>query len=529
MEPLVSTQWFVRAGPLAQRAREAVTSGAIRIVPERFAKVYLDWLENIRDWCISRQLWWGHRIPVWHCADCAHLTAALETPHACEGCGSERVAQDEDVLDTWFSSGLWPHSTLGWPDDTDDLRYFYPTTVMETAYDILFFWVARMVMLGLENMDDVPFKTVYIHGLVRDPHGRKMSKSAGNVVDPIGAIESHGADALRFALGVGAAPGNDTRLSDDRLEAARNFANKVWNATRFVLASVDGADGLDGWLDAPPREHPEDRWILGRLDETAAEVGRLWDDFQLAEAQRVVHAFVWNEFCDWYVEMAKVRLRAGDGDPKRILAHVLDRSLRLLHPFMPFVTEEAWQRLVAAMPREGSLPQTIMRAPYPQPSAHGVDAQAVADVGLAIDIVRAVRNVRAEFRVEPARLLDAAVDTPRRAAVEAEAPAIRSLARIGGLAFGAEAASEGGVRVVVRDATVSLALDSVDDLAGEIARLQREAADTARYLGGLESRLSNDAFLSKAPADVIERERQRLADGQARQSRIRELLSDLGG
>ena len=292
---------------------------------------------------------------------------------------------------------------------------------------------------------------------------------------------------------------------------------------------MDGADGLGGWLDAPPREHPEDRWILGRLDETAAEVGRLWDDFQLAEAQRVVHAFVWNEFCDWYVEMAKVRLRAGDGDPKRVLAHVLDRSLRLLHPFMPFVTEEAWQRLVAAMPREGSLPETIMRAPYPQPSAHGVDAQAVADVGLAIDIVRAVRNVRAEFRVEPGRLLDAAVDTPRRAAVEAEAPAIRSLARIGGLAFGAEAASEGGVRVVVRDATVSLALDGVDDLAGEIARLQREAADTARYLGGLESRLSNDAFLSKAPADVIERERQRLADGQARQSRIRELLADLGG
>ena len=529
VEPLISTQWFVHTAPLAQRAMEAVASGAVRIVPDRFAKVYLDWLDNIRDWCISRQLWWGHRIPVWHCADCAHLTVALETPTTCEACGSERIAQDEDVLDTWFSSGLWPHSTLGWPDDTDDLRYFYPTTVMETAYDILFFWVARMVMLGLENMDEVPFKTVYIHGLVRDPQGRKMSKSAGNVVDPIGAIESHGADALRFALGVGAAPGNDSRLSDDRLEAARNFANKVWNAARFVLSAVGSAGGLAGWLDDPPRNHAEDRWILGRLDETAAEVERLWDDFQLAEAQRTVHAFIWNEFCDWYVEMAKVRLRAGDGDPKRVLPHVLDRSLRLLHPFMPFVTEETWQRLVAAMPREGNLPETIMRAPYPQPSSHGVDAQAVADVALTIDIVRAVRNVRAEFHVEAGRLLDAAVDSPRRAALEAEAPAIRQLARIGSLAFSAQAVSEGSVRVVVRDATVSLALEGVDDLAGEIARLRREAQETARYLGGLESRLSNESFLAKAPADVIDRERQRLAEGQARQARLRELLSDLGG
>ena len=527
VEPLVSTQWFVDVAPLAKRAIEAVTSGQIELVPERFTKVYLNWMENIRDWCISRQLWWGHRIPVWYCDDCQHATVAIEDPAACEQCGSAKLHQDEDVLDTWFSSGLWTHSTLGWPEETEDLGYFYPTSLMETGYDIIFFWVARMIMLGLENMDDVPFRTVYLHGLVRDGHGQKMSKTRGNVVDPLLAVDKYGTDALRFALGTGGAPGNDMRLSDDRMESARNFANKLWNATRFVLGSLGDGASLDGWATDPPRTHREDRWILSRLEQVITEARRQWDDMQLGEVQRSVHDFLWGEFCDWYLELAKVRLRAGDDDPRRVLAHVLERSLRLLHPFMPFVTEELWQHLTKALPNETSLPESIMLAPYPQPSDAPVDADALAEMALVVDIVRAIRNVRAEFRIEPARQLDAYVDAPGDGAtIEQEQAAIRQLAKVGTLAVGDAPAGE-AVKLVVQRTTVTLPMAGVVDVASELGRLREEADEAERHLGGLAARLSNEQFLAKAPEEVVEKERQRLEDGRARQARLNELLAEL--
>ena len=399
VEPIVSEQWFVRVAPLAERALAAVREGRTAIVPDRFEGVYANWMENIRDWCISRQLWWGHRIPVWYCGACGRQTVAVDDPSACSACGARDLTQDEDVLDTWFSSALWPHSTLGWPESTEDLAYFYPGAVLETAHDILFFWVARMMMMGLENMDDVPFSTIYLSGLVRDEHGVKMSKTKGNVIDPLEAISHYGADALRFAVTTGTAPGNDTRLSEGRLQAARNFSNKLWNVSRFVLGALEPTS-----RQAPaPRSHPEDRWILSRAEQTAARVNALMEDWQIGEVEHVLHDFVWGEFADWYIELAKVRLRAGDDDPRAVLAHVLDQVLRMLHPFMPFITEELWQRLKDAAPADGQ-PVSIMIAPYPAPDpvdGSRDDADALADVELMIDVVRAIRNVRAEFRVEP--------------------------------------------------------------------------------------------------------------------------------
>ena len=540
VEPIVSTQWWVQVAPLAERAIEAVTSGRINIVPERFTKVYLNWMENIRDWCISRQLWWGHRIPVWYCDGCGHLTVAVEDPSACEQCGSTAIRQDEDVLDTWFSSALWTHSTLGWPDDTEDLRYFYPTTVMETGYDILFFWVARMIMMGLENMDDIPFQTVYLHGLIRDEQGRKMSKTTGNVVDPVEAIRQYGTDALRFAVLAGTAPGNDSRMSPAKLQAARNFTNKLWNAGRYVLTTLEGHGGLDGWFASPPRSHREDRWILGRLDQVAAEVIALWDEFQLGEAERVLHDFVWGEFCDWYIELAKVRLRGGDVAPRQVSAHVLDKVLRLLHPFMPFVTEELWQQLKAALPAEGGMPQSIMLAPYPKPSGQPADEAALREMGLVTEVIRSIRNIRAELRIEPQRLLDATVVAAEEDhALAQEADAVRQLARIGSLRFadGNDGATRGGpvdgagesVTLVVQRVSITISMAGVVDLAAERRRLQAELDDASTHGQRLAARLGDEQFTSKAPAEVVERERQRLEELQQRQATLQALLRDLGG
>ncbi|MYB85311.1 MAG: valine--tRNA ligase [Chloroflexi bacterium] len=540
VEPIVSMQWFVKIGPLAEPALAAVQDGRIRIVPERFARVYANWMENIRDWCISRQLWWGHRIPVWYCGACGHQTVAVNEPEVCEACGSGDIAQDEDVLDTWFSSGLWTHSTLGWPERNADLDYFYPTSVMETGYDILFFWVARMIMMGMWNMGDVPFRTVYLHGLVRDEHGQKMSKTRGNVRDPLDAIDQYGTDALRFALTTGTTPGNDSRFSDDRLEAARNFANKLWNVGRFVIGQTEGQEGMEGWYATPPREHRQDRWMLSKAQQTAVRVNDLIAEFQIGEAERVLHEFIWSDFADWYIELAKVRMRNGDDQPRRVLAHVLERVLRLLHPFMPFVTEEIWQRLVAVLPPEGNLPESIMIAPYPDPKARlseeelqarrDADAPASEEVELLIDLVRAIRNVRAELKIEPQTLLDATVATSRAAAaLETETDAIRSLARVGALRFSDADAGPDTVRLVVRDVTVALNVGGSVDLETERERLRGEAAGVEKHVSGLEGRLNNAQFLDKAPAEVVERERERLESGRARLERITELLRDLGG
>ncbi|MSQ22463.1 MAG: valine--tRNA ligase [Dehalococcoidia bacterium] len=533
VEPLVSKQWFIRMKPLAQPAIQAVEDGTIRIVPQRFTAVYMNWMENIRDWCISRQLWWGHRIPVWYCEQCACLTVQVQDVTRCAHCGSSSIQQDPDVLDTWFSSGLWPHSTLGWPQDTEDHRYFYPTSVMETAYDILFFWVARMIMLGIENTGQVPFHTVYLHGLIRDAHGVKMSKSRGNVIDPLKSIESHGADALRFAITTGTTPGIDSRLSPEKLEAARNFANKLWNATRYVTTTLEGADNLDGWSSLTA-SHREDRWILSRHHRLTQRVNQLLADFQFAEAERELYDFLWGEFCDWYIEMAKVRLRQGDTAPLPVLAYVLERTLRLLHPFMPFITEELWQRLTQVLPKEGGLPDSIMVAPYPEASEQLLDTATEDEVDLVRDIVQAIRNIRAEFKIEPRQPLEAIVAAPEMAAVVAgEAEAIRSLARVEPLRIlehGVPSpSSHQTVTLVVGKATIYLPLGDAVDLASERQRLQNELASTKAATGRLEQRLADQQFLSKAPEEVVEKERERLASAQERLTRIGELLGQLGG
>ncbi|MBM3150504.1 MAG: class I tRNA ligase family protein, partial [Chloroflexi bacterium] len=343
IEPQVSKQWFVKIKPLAEKAIEAVVDGRISIIPERFTRVYLNWMENIRDWCISRQLWWGHRIPVWYCQKCGEMIVSVEEPSKCSRCGSSDLVQDPDVLDTWFSSALWPHSTLGWPDDTEDFCYFYPTSVMETGYDILFFWIARMIMMGLEDTEDIPFHTVYLHGLIRDEKGDKMSKMRGNVINPTDAIEKYGTDALRFAITTGTAPGNDVNLGEHRLEAGRNFANKIWNASRFVLQSMDAEAARGRGLKNLSVERPEimeDRWILSRLSQLVISVDKLMEEFQFGEAERQIHDFFWGEFCDWYIEIAKIRLTDSKSSPLPVLASILETVLRLLHPFMPFITEE---------------------------------------------------------------------------------------------------------------------------------------------------------------------------------------------
>ncbi len=538
VEPLISMQWFVNIGSheqpdsIAGKAYRAVTEGDIRIVPERFTRVYLNWLENIRDWCISRQLWWGHRIPVWYCGPCGHMTAALDDPEACESCGSLDIRQDPDVLDTWFSSGLWPHSTLGWPGDTDDLGYFYPTTVLETGYDILFFWVARMIMLGIENTGKPPFNTVYLHGLIRDGSGAKMSKTRGNTMDPLDLLEKYGTDALRFALTTGTAPGNDLRFTENRLEAGRNYANKIWNASRFVISQLEGRQGLEGWSNVTP-EHREDRWIVSRLDRVAADVNRALESFELGDAQQRLHDFIWNDYCDWYIEMAKIRVRNGTGpSPLPTLAHVLERILRLLHPFMPFITEEVWQTLKSELPEEGDAQaESIMVAPYPASDGR-FDQDAEEEIALVQQTVRAVRNTRAQLRIPAAQHLEALVEANgQRVAIEAEADVIRALSRVEPLRI-VSGSSEGdvgvrGITLVVSPLVVRLPLEGVVDLDAEGERLRSELADCDRNLERVEKLVSNPNFREKARPDVVENEEARLADLRERKQRLEEILQQL--
>ena len=546
VEPLISLQWFLKVGShrepdsIAGRAHAAVANGEISIVPDRFSRVYLNWLENIRDWCISRQLWWGHRIPVWYCDECNEIVVSVNDPNACPTCNSEGLRQDEDVLDTWFSSGLWPHSTLGWPDKTEDFAYFYPTAVMETGYDILFFWVARMIMMGIENTGQVPFRTVYLHGLIRDANGDKMSKTRGNTLDPLELIDRYGTDALRFALSTGTAPGNDLRITEGKLEASRNFANKVWNAARFVITALEGKDGLAGWRDLPRLEHREDRWIVSLLDRVTTEVNQSLADFELGEAQQKLYDFIWNEFCDWYIEMAKVRMRTGSGDsdtagpsPRPVLAHVLERTLRLLHPFMPFITEEIWQNLTACLPLEGDLSDSIMIAPYPQADTPRRDRQAEEEISLVMQTIRAVRNTRAQLRIPANRRLEALLEADGlRGAMEEEAEVIRTLSRVEPLRITSGAPDAGeqprGVTLLVTPLVVRLPLEGVVDLAAEQQRLQEELANCQRELERKEKLVNNPNFRAKARPDVIETEEDRLRNLQEQQQRLGEILGQLG-
>ncbi len=509
VEPIASQQWFVKIEPLARPAIAAVKDGRITILPERFVKVYLNWMENIRDWCISRQLWWGHRIPIWYCRDCGGLTVAVDDPSACDKCGSANIEQDPDTLDTWFSSGLWPHSTLGWPEDTADLRYFYPTTVMNPGYEILFFWVARMIMLGIENTGEIPFRTVFLHGLIRDDRGVKMSKTRGNVVDPLDLMAAYGTDALRFALTTGTSPGNDSRLSTEKMEAGRNFANKLWNAARFVIRSIPPGEKVD--LNVKPGNLPvEDRWIVSRLNRTVANVTHLMEEFQFGEAQRQIHDFLWGEYCDWYIELAKIRL-GGDGpSPLPVLVQVLEAALRLLHPYMPFLTEELWQNLkkhAAAIASE-----SIMIAPYPTADEDTYDAEAEAEMEAVTEIIRAIRNVRAQYQVEGGRWIEAQIHADARAAVAGHAAAIRALARANPAFPEGEppAADDSTLVLPLAAATVVIPMASMVDLATERRKLTKELAQTGAECARLEARLADEAFLTKAPETVVDKERQRL-------------------
>jgi valyl-tRNA synthetase len=525
VEPISSRQWFVKMEPLAKPAIEAVKSGRITIIPERFTKVYLNWMENIRDWCISRQLWWGHRIPIWYCRDCDELTVAVETPTACAKCGSKNIEQDPDVLDTWFSSGLWPHSTLGWPDDTEDLRYFYPTSIMETAYDLIFFWVARMIFMGIEDTGDIPFRTVYFHGLIRDEENLKMSKTRGNVVDPLDLIREYGTDALRFGLNMGTAAGNDSRVSDAKLEAGRNFANKLWNATRFVARSL-GPDGSPDMKTDRKKLPPEDRWIISRLNRTVASVVGLMEGFQFGEAQRQIHDFLWGEYCDWYIELAKIRLSANDNSPLPVLVQVLETSLRLLHPYMPFLTEELWQNLKRnATSIRG---ESIMVAAYPSTDESAFDAEAESEIEAVTEIIRSIRNVRAQYRVASDRWVEVKIYTgaERHAAIPRYDATIKTLARANPVSFMAgepgEKAGDNTLVLPLALATVVIQLASMFDLEAEKKRMDKEVEQAQNEVDRLEARLKDETFLTRAPEAVVAKERQKFYTLKDRLEKLRQ-------
>jgi valyl-tRNA synthetase len=536
IQPIPSEQWWVDVRKeyepgrsVAGAAAAAVREGRIRIVPQRFEKVYLNWMDNIRDWCISRQLWWGHQIPVWYCEN-RHTTVAVEDPPSCPQCGAA-VRQDEDVLDTWFSSGLAPHADFGWPEDTDDLRYFYPTTDMQMGYDIMFFWCARMIMFALYNMrghgpeGEVPFRTVLFHGLIRDSHGEKMTKSRGNVVDPLVSAEKYGADAFRLAVLSGAAMGADQKYSDDRLVAARNFANKLWNTARFVLLKVGDR--------RVRRPHPadsyalEDRWILSRLEQLELDVDSMLTAYQLGEAARSIEDFLWSEFCDWYIEMAKVRLTAGDERPLSVLVNVLDRGLRLLHPFMPFVTEELWQSLRDHIDDE--MAPALIVAWFPKSGAAWKDAAAESAMEHVIEVNRAIRNIRTEKKM-PAGLHPVVyLRTDGRAAALSETlPATEFTSRVELKVLGSGDSLPHGEFGFARvaDTEVAVSLPAVDT-AVERARLQKELDDAAAHAARLEKQLANEQFRAKAPASVIAGMEQTLGETRSRVSGLADRLSQL--
>jgi valyl-tRNA synthetase len=528
IEPLLSTQWFVKMKPLAERAITAQKNGkGVRFVPERFEKIYLHWIENVRDWCISRQLWWGHRIPAWYCDDCGEMTVARTEPSTCPSCGGSRLRQDEDVLDTWFSSALWPFSTLGWPDRTDDLKRYYPTNVLVTGYDIIYFWVARMIFTALEFTDEIPFRDVIFTGLVRDAEGRKMSKSLGNGVDPMDVIEKYGADAMRFMLSTGCTPGNDQRFRWERVEAARNFANKIWNASRFALMHLEGVSREELKLKGP--FSTADRWILHRLNETVRDLTRLFDRYDFSEAGRVLYNFIWDELCDWYIEFAKLPLYGEDEEAKRVtrsvLVHVLDQSLRLLHPIMPYITEEIWQHL----PIVG---ESITIASWPEVNEAFHAPEAVKEMQVLIEAIRAVRNIRAEMEVAPKHQIELLVrpDAETEAVFTRNEAAIRRLCGVSKLIVAPELTRpEKSMTAVVTGAELFLPLAGLVDVEKTIARLEAELKKLNAEVERVEKKLSNPGFTAKAPAHVVEAERQKGEEYKEKREKVLARLQELRG
>jgi valyl-tRNA synthetase len=539
IEPRISTQWFLDVKPLAEAAMEAVRCGETTIIPEREERRFFHWMENIRPWCISRQLWWGHRIPVWYCDDCGAMVSTLEDPEACPKCGSDGLRQDPDVLDTWFSSGLWPFSTLGWPDETPDLRRFYPTDMRETGYDILFFWVAREMMLGIEMTGRAPYRMVYLHGLVRNEHGQKISKSMEDIeeYDPLNIIDRIGADALRYTLLTSSTPGNDMNLDPRRLEGARNFANKIWNAARFVISNLQSPrPGKEGTSDGGEWELA-DRWITSRVNRLIDEVTDLFESYQYGEAGRRINDFLWSEFCDWYIEACKIRLYGDDAGARAVaqdrLAWVLEQGLRLLHPFMPFVTEEIWQHLKAAWPGGESWGEALMMAPWPEVDAALLRGEAEADMDLLMDLIRQIRNARAEFDVAPGKPIPAVVVAGAKLPMlEAQCGLLTFLAKVDGEGLVLVAELEEKPRkavalVAAEGVEVYLPLAGLVDLEQEIGRLQRALQETEQEIRRAEQMLANENFVRKAPQEVVQRQRDRLAEQQERHQRLGARLAAL--
>lgn len=498
VEPRVSKQWFVKMEPLAKPAVKAVEDGEVKFVPERFDKIYFNWMNNIKDWCISRQLWWGHRIPAWYCDDCNEITVSRETPHACCKCGSTHIHQDEDTLDTWFSSALWPFSTLGWPDNTEELNYFYPTSTLVTGYDIIFFWVARMIFSGLAHIGKVPFDTVFIHGIVRDANGVKMSKSLGNGIDPLEVIDQYGADALRFMLATGNSPGNDMRYSPEKVEASRNFANKIWNAARFILMNLEGHEIKN---ELPNELTTEDKWIISSFNRVAKEITDNLEKFELGIAAQKIYDFLWDVFCDWYIEIAKIRMNSDDAqtaqNAREVLVWVMTGTLKLLHPFMPFITEEIWQTL----PHEGD---ALIVAQWPEYCQEHDFPEAELEMQRIMDVIRGVRNRRAEMNVPPSRKTNLYIATAEPNTFENGIAILNKLAYATQITIGQAFDIEGAVTIVTNDAKVYIPMDELVDKKAELARLNKELETAKKQFAQVNGKLNNQGFLSKAPAQVVE-------------------------
>lgn len=521
VEPRVSKQWFVKMEPLAKPAIEAVKSGEIKLIPARFEKTYYNWMENIKDWCISRQLWWGHRIPAWYCEDCGEVIVSKTDATVCPKCGSTRLHQDEDTLDTWFSSALWPFSTLGWPEDNLDLKYFYPTSTLVTGYDIIFFWVARMIFSGLEYTGKAPFNTVLFHGIVRDEQGRKMSKSLGNGIDPLVEIEKYGADALRFTLATGNTPGNDMRYSSDRVSASRNFANKLWNAARFLLMNLQDNEPTPH---IPEHLSIEDKWILSKFNTLVRDVTDNLERFELGLAVAKLYDFIWDVFCDWYIELAKIKLNSGDEEAvktaRAVLVYVFSETLKLLHPFMPFITEEIWQ----ALPHDG---ESIMISKWPEYHEDLAFADEERDFQIIMDAIRAIRNRRSEMNVPPSKKAKVVIASDRDALFERCASFIQRLAYASEVVCDQNYRSEGVVRVVTDAATVYIPMKELMDFDKELERLEKELAKATGDKEFFEKKLNNPGFVSKAPEQVVAAQREQLNKALEKMENLTASIADL--
>ena len=521
VEPMTSAQWFVKMAPLAKPAMDVVNEGKTKFVPDRFSKTYLRWMENVHDWCISRQLWWGHRIPAFYCDDCGEMTVSKTDVCTCPKCGGTHIHQEEDVLDTWFSSALWPFSTLGWPDKTKELEYFYPTSTLVTGYDIIFFWVARMIFSGVEHMGETPFKTVYIHGLVRDAQGRKMSKSLGNGIDPLEVIDQYGADALRFTLATGNSPGNDMRFSDERVQASRNFCNKIWNASRFIQMNL--TIDKDKAVELPAELALEDKWIISKFNTLVADVTRNIDQYELGLAASKLNDFIWENFCDWYIEIAKTRLQTGDENVQKVLCYVLSGAMQLLHPFMPFITETIWQ----ALPHEGP---SVMVSKWPEYDEKLNFSVEEAQMESLMDAVRAIRNRRAEMNVPPSKKAKVLILTEKKDTFSAGAGFFPKLAYASEIelidAVPADAAKMASV--VTGDAQLYMPMGDLIDFEAERARLGKEKKKVEDDIAFVMKKLNNPKFVDKAPENVVAAEREKADKLREHLAKLEESIAALG-